>query len=96
MARRGLSSAELKKKRDERFDKLKSNRSNVKFEQNRKNKSGKTGSGTSTVSSMTKQGKKRTPAQMAAAKRLAQKKAGTYKAPMTAKEKAKKRLKIKK
>ena len=45
---------------------------------------------------MTKQGKKRTPAQMAAAKRLAQKKAGTYKAPMTAKEKAKKRLKIKK
>ncbi len=40
MARKGLSSAELKKRRDERFNKLKTNRSNVKFEQNRKKKQG--------------------------------------------------------
>tara|TARA_R100000406_G_scaffold43767_1_gene29383 strand:+ start:21 stop:311 length:291 start_codon:yes stop_codon:yes gene_type:complete len=96
MARKRTSSAELKKRRDEGFDKLKKNRSGVKFEENRKKNTGNTKTATSTVSSKTKQGKKRTPAQLAAAKRLAAKKAGTYKAPMTAKEKAKKRLKIKK
>ena len=96
MARRGLSSAEAKKKRDAMFDKLKKNRSGVKYEENRKKNTGGGGGGTSTVSSKTKQGKKRTPAQMMAAKRLAQKKAGTYKAPKTAKELAKARLKIKK
>ena len=40
MARRGLSSAELKKKRDEGFNKLKKDRSGVKFEQNRKKNTG--------------------------------------------------------
>ena len=54
MARRGLSSAELKKKRDEKFNKLKKDRSNVKYEQNRKNNTGNGGGGTSTVSSKTK------------------------------------------
>ena len=58
-----------------------------------KDNSGNTSGG---VSTKTKQGKKRTPAQMAAAKRLADKKAGTYKAPKTAKELAKARLKKKK
>ena len=96
MSRRGLSPAEAKKKRDEIFNKLKKKRSGVTFEENRKKNTGNTKTATSTVSSKTKQGKKRTPAQLAAAKRLAAKKAGTYKAPMTAKEKAKKRLKIKK
>lgn len=96
MARRGLSSAELKKKRDEKFNKLKKDRSGVKYEQNRKNNTGGGGGGTSTVSSKTKQGKTRTKAQMMAAQRIAAKKAGTYKKPKTAKELAKARLKIKK
>lgn len=51
---------------------------------------------TSKVSEYTKQGKKRTPAQLKAAKRLAEKKAGTYKAPMSIKQRVKEKLKIKK
>lgn len=43
-----------------------------------------------------KSGKTYTPAQLAAQKRIAAKKAGTYKKPKTAKELAKARLKIKK
>ena len=96
MARRGLSSAEAKKKRDALFDKLKKNREGVKYEENRKKNTGKTGGGTTTVSTKTKQGKTRTKAQMMAAKRIAAKKAGTYKKPKTAQELAKARLKIKK
>ena len=72
MARRGLSSAELKKKRDEKFKNLVNKRENVTFENNRRNNSNNSSS-TNNVSSKTKQGKKRTPAQIAAAKRLAQK-----------------------
>ena len=48
------------------------------------------------VSLYTKQGKKRTPAQLKAAQRIAEKKAGTYKKPMSIKEKVKNKLKIKK
>ena len=44
----------------------------------------------------TKSGKKYSPAQLAAQKRIAAKKAGTYKKPKTAKELAMARLKIKK
>ena len=66
MARRGLSSAELKKKRDEKFNKLKKNRSDVKYEQNRKNKGG--GGETSTT---TKKMTGRERAQAMAKKRIA-------------------------
>ena len=96
MSRRGLSPAEAKKKRDEIFNKLKKKRSGVTFEENRKKNTGKSGGGETTVSTKTKQGKTRSKAQMMAAKRLAQKKAGTYKKPKTAQELAKARLKIKK
>ncbi len=67
MARRGLSSAELKKKRDEKFNKLKSDRSGVKYEQNRKNKGSGGGTTTTTTKKMT--GKER--AQAMAKKRIA-------------------------
>ena len=98
MARRG-SGLHLTKEGRKKLnftDKLKKKQDEKKYQQNRNNNTGSGGGGTSTVSSKTKQGKKRTPAQMMAAKRLAQKKAGTYKAPKTAKELAKARLKIKK
>ena len=93
MARRGLSSAELKKKRDEKFNKIKKDRSGVKYEQNRKKN---TGGGGTTTSTKTKSGKTYTKAQLMAQKRIAAKKAGTYKKPKTAQELAKARLKIKK
>ena len=93
MARRGLSSAELKKKRDEGFNKLKKDRSGVKFEQNRKKN---TGGGGETSKTTTKKMTARERAQASAKARIAAKKAGTYKKPMTAQEKAKARLKIKK
>ena len=61
-----------------------------------RNKNLKKDNKTSKVSEYTKQGKKRTPAQLKAAKRLAEKKAGTYKAPMSIKQRVKEKLKIKK
>ena len=99
MARSGSSPLELKKKRDKLSLKIKkisageSLNTSVRNKNLSKDNSGNTSGG---VSTKTKQGKKRTPAQMAAAKRLADKKAGTYKAPKTAKELAKARLKKKK
>ena len=88
--RRGSSTKDLKKKRKDLFSRPDSAVGRTK--NSNSNGGGKTGG----VSTTTKQGKKRTPAQMAAAKRLADKKAGTYKAPKTAKELAKARLKKKK
>ena len=93
--RRGSSVSDLQKKRDKNAQKVKNLGGDKKYVQNRNNTQGGGGK-TGGVSTTTKQGKKRTPAQMAAANRLAQKKAGTYKKPMTPKELAKKRLKIKK
>ena len=98
MARKGSSPLELKKKRDKLSLKIKKTSAGETLNTSVRNRNlNADGSGlTSGVSTKTKQGKKRTPAQMAAAKRLAQKKAGTYKAPKTAKELAKARLKKKK
>ena len=88
--RRGSSTTDLKKKRKDLFSRPDTAVGRTK--KSNSNGKGKTGG----ISTKTKQGKDRTPAQMAAAKRLAQKKAGTYKKPMTAQERAKARLKIKK
>tara|TARA_B100000287_G_scaffold280848_1_gene264697 strand:+ start:299 stop:598 length:300 start_codon:yes stop_codon:yes gene_type:complete len=98
MARRGLSSSELKKKRDKLSLKINKTSAGETLNTSVRNKNlSKNNSGnTSGVSTKTKQGKKRTPAQIAAAKRLAAKKAGTYKKPKTAQELAKARLKKKK
>ena len=89
MARRGLSSAELKKKRDEKFNKLKKDRSGVKYEQNRKTN---TGGGGSVTSTKTKSGKPKTKAQMMATKNI-KKYGGT--ASAAAANKAAMKLKIK-
>jgi hypothetical protein len=94
MARRGLSSTEAKKKRDALFDKLKKNRSNVTYEQNRKNNTGGGGKTEKPTAKKKLTGKER--AQKMARERIAAKKAGTYKKPKTAQELAKARLKIKK
>jgi hypothetical protein len=96
MARRG-SGLHLTKEGRKKLDftkKLKEKQDKKKYQQRRNNNNG--GGGTTTVSTTTKQGKKRTPAQIAAAKRIAAKKAGTYKKPKTAQELAKERLRIKK
>jgi len=77
-------------------DKLKKKQNEKKYQQNQNKQRKNESTSTSKVSEYTKQGKKRTPVQMAAARRLAEKKAGTYKKPLTAQERAKKRLKIKK
>lgn len=68
MARRGLSSAELKKKRDEKFNKLKKDRSGVKYEQNRKNN---IGGGGETSKKTTKKMTAKERAQAMAKKRIA-------------------------
>jgi len=98
MARRGLSSSELKKKRDKLSLKINKVSAGEKLNTSVRNKNlNKDNSGnTSGVSTLTKQGKKRTPAQMMAAKRIAAKKAGTYKKPKTAQQLAKARLAKKK
>jgi len=96
MARRG-SGLHLTKEGRKKLnftDKLKIKQDEKKYQQNRNANTGNTT--TSGVSTKTKQGKKRTPAQIAAAKRIAAKKAGTYKKPKTAQELAKARLAKKK
>ena len=96
MARRG-SGLHLTKEGRKKLnftDKLKIKQDEKKYQQNRNTNTGNTT--TSGVSTKTKQGKKRTPAQIAAAKRIAAKKAGTYKAPKTAQQLAKARLNKKK
>ena len=75
----------LKKKQDEK-----------KYPKNQNKQRKVESKSTTKVSEYTRQGKKRTPAQLAAAKRIAEKKAGTYKAPMSIKERVKAKLKIKK
>ena len=77
-------------------DKLKKKQNEKKYQQNQNKQRKNESTSTSKVSEYTKQGKKRTPAQMAAARRLAEKKAGTYKKPMSIKERVKNKLKIKK
>ena len=91
MARRGLSSAELKKKRDEKFKKLVNKRENVTFESNRRNNNASGGGGK--TSSKTKQGKPKTKAQIMATKNI-KKYGGTASAAAANKEAM--RLKIKK
>ena len=73
-------------------DKLKKKQNEKKYQQNQN----KQRNNESSDSGKKKAGKTYTKAQLMAQKRIAQKKAGTYKKPKTAKELAKARLKIKK
>ena len=91
MARRGFTSEELKKKRNEKFNKLIKKRDNVTFENNRRNNNASGGGGK--TSSKTKQGKPKTPAQILATKNI-KKYGGTASAAKANKEAM--RLKIKK
>ena len=84
--RRGSSTLDLKKKREKNKEKTKNLGGTKKYVTNR----------TGETTTPAKSGKKYSPAQLAAQKRIAAKKAGTYKKPKTAKELAKARLKIKK
>ena len=92
MARRGSSSSELTKKRNEKFKKIVNKRENVTFENNRRNNNASGGGGGKT-SSKTKQGKPKTKAQIMATKNI-KKYGGTAKAAAANKEAM--RLKIKK
>lgn len=91
MARRGSSSSELTKKRNEKFKKIVNKRENVTFENNRRNNNASGGGGK--TSSKTKQGKPKTKAQIMATKNI-KKYGGTAKAAAANKEAM--RLKIKK
>ena len=53
MARRGLSSEDLKKKRDEKFNKLVKKRENVTFENNRRNNNNNSSSSSTGSKKMT-------------------------------------------
>ena len=75
--------------------KLKEDQDKKKYQKNQNKHRNLESSSTTKVSLYTKQGKKRTPAQLAAAKRIAEKKAGTYKAPKSIKQRVKEKLKIK-
>ena len=83
---RGSSVSDLKKKREKLFA-----RPDSAMGRTKNSNQGKT-----EEKSKSKSGKKYSPAQLAAQKRIAAKKAGTYKKPKTAKELAMARLKIKK